>query len=131
MRDKWREALPSAWSLVCQPLSCGKVVTFLLVLCYARSNDYDILLDGDFDIDIFKNAYFNDNRSVSLLSMADELGLKPIVPSTRPTMCARSGRDKPRKEIGNIGESWTKHLATNKITRPKTKLLTPCSWMES
>ena len=55
--------------------------------------DCDILLAGDFNIDIFKISYEHDQRRKELLSMAEDLGLKQLVPPTRPTMLAHNGRD--------------------------------------
>ena len=75
-----------------------KKVEYLTVLAQLRTlaeanSDCDIFLAGDFNMDIYKEAYVNDHRRTTLVTMANDMNLEQLVPHGKPTMCAHNGKD--------------------------------------
>ena len=58
-----------------------------------RYRNYDIILAGDFNMDLNKEAYFNDPRRIALFELANDCSLTQIIPNKIPTMTAHNGRD--------------------------------------
>ena len=58
-----------------------------------RYRNYDIILAGDFNMDLNKEAYFNDPKRIALFELANDCSLTQIIPNKIPTMTAHNGRD--------------------------------------
>ena len=54
---------------------------------------HDIIIAGDFNMDVHKQTYMKDARRTALVNSMDEAGLRQMVPQSGPTMRAHNGRD--------------------------------------
>ena len=68
-------------------------VTAQLKSLLDRFSSFHIVLAGDFNMDLNKQAYINDPRRIALVKLAEELSLQQIIPNYPPTMIAHNGRD--------------------------------------
>ena len=57
------------------------------------SSSHDIILAGDFNMDLYKQSYLKDERRTALNNSMVGAGLRQMVPQSGPTMRAHNGRD--------------------------------------